>query len=89
MGRLFEHPVTLVVLLVIVVLLFGAKRLPDLASGIGQSLRIFKREVRDLTDDDGPAQNGTENSATGPTVQVPPTPTVDPPQEHRPFDPRT
>lgn len=36
------------ILLVVVVLLFGAKRLPDAARSLGKSLRIFKSEVREL-----------------------------------------
>lgn len=42
----------LVVLLVVVVVLFGANRLPDLARSVGQSLKIFKAEVSDLANDD-------------------------------------
>ncbi|PSL39566.1 sec-independent protein translocase protein TatA [Labedella gwakjiensis] len=37
----------LVIILVIVLLLFGATRLPALTRSIGQSVRIFKKEVRD------------------------------------------
>ena len=40
-----------IVLLVIVVLLFGTKRLPEIAKSVGQSLKIFKSEVKDLTSD--------------------------------------
>lgn len=36
------------ILAVIVVLLFGAKRLPDAARSVGSSMRIFKSEVREL-----------------------------------------
>ena len=39
-------------ILAVVVLLFGAKRLPDLARGSGRALRIFKPEVQGLHDDD-------------------------------------
>ena len=39
-------------ILAVVVLLFGAKRLPDLARGSGRALRIFKTEVKGLQDDD-------------------------------------
>jgi sec-independent protein translocase protein TatA len=35
------------VILVIVLLLFGARRLPDLARSVGRSLRVFRSEVRD------------------------------------------
>ena len=38
-------------ILVIVLLLFGAKRLPDMARGLGRSLRILKAETRGLVDD--------------------------------------
>lgn len=37
---------TLVVILLIVLLLFGAPKLPGLAKSIGQSMRILKKEVR-------------------------------------------
>ncbi|MEX1077556.1 MAG: twin-arginine translocase TatA/TatE family subunit [Homoserinimonas sp.] len=35
-----------IILLVIILLLFGANKLPALARGMGQSLRIFKSEVK-------------------------------------------
>jgi sec-independent protein translocase protein TatA len=34
------------ILILLAILLFGAKRLPDLARGLGRSLRIFKAEVK-------------------------------------------
>lgn len=40
------------VILVIVVLVFGAAKLPELARGTGQALRIFKTETKGLRDDD-------------------------------------
>lgn len=51
----------LVIILVIVLLLFGATRLPALTRSIGQSVRIFKKEVRD-DDSNATAETGT---ATG------------------------
>ena len=38
--------------LALLLLLFGAKRLPDAARGLGRSLRIFKAETKGLRDDD-------------------------------------
>ena len=56
LNRLFDSPVHLIILLVLVLLLFGAKRLPDAARGLGRSLRIFKSEVKEMRkDDDAPA----------------------------------
>lgn len=39
------------ILAVVIILLFGAKRLPDAARSLGKSLRIFKSEVKELQND--------------------------------------
>ena len=38
------------ILLVVVVLLFGATKLPALAKSVGQSMKIFKNEIKDKDD---------------------------------------
>jgi sec-independent protein translocase protein TatA len=45
----------ILVILVLLLVLFGAKRLPDAARGLGRSLRIFKSEIKEMRDDDAPA----------------------------------
>ncbi|WP_323792825.1 twin-arginine translocase TatA/TatE family subunit [Nocardioides sp.] len=40
------------IILAIVILVFGAAKLPELARGTGQALRIFKAETKGLRDDD-------------------------------------
>jgi sec-independent protein translocase protein TatA len=50
-GRGIQAPEIILILLVIV-LLFGAKKLPDLARGVGRSLRIFKAETKGMGDGD-------------------------------------
>ena len=42
----------LVIIFAVLVLLFGAKKLPELARGSGRALRIFKAETKGLIDDD-------------------------------------
>ncbi len=42
----------LAIIVGIIVLLFGAKKLPELARGSGRALRIFKAETKGLLDDD-------------------------------------
>ena len=54
MGALFEKPAFLILIL-IVLLLFGAKRLSDLARGLGRSARILKSETEGLRTDETPA----------------------------------
>ena len=44
----------LVVLLAVVLLLFGPKRLPELAESMGKSVRLFKKGMREDTDADVP-----------------------------------
>ena len=41
----------LLVILVIILLLFGAKKLPDLAKGLGQGIREFKKAARDVEEE--------------------------------------
>ncbi|PZG54265.1 twin-arginine translocase TatA/TatE family subunit [Spongiactinospora gelatinilytica] len=45
-------PTELIIIAVILVLLFGAKKLPDAARSIGRSMRIFKSETAKLREDD-------------------------------------
>jgi len=49
MGSL--RPWHIVVLVVVLILLFGAKRLPDAARSLGKSMRILKAETKGLADD--------------------------------------
>ena len=39
------------IIIVVVLLLFGSKKLPDMARGLGQSMRILKAESRAMADD--------------------------------------
>lgn len=45
-------PTEILLILGVVILLFGGKKLPELARGSGKALRIFKTEVTSLTDND-------------------------------------
>jgi len=51
MGSL--RPWHIAVLVVVLILLFGAKRLPDAARSLGRSMRILKTEVKSMQDDNG------------------------------------
>lgn len=48
------RPMEILLIAAIILLLFGAKRLPDAARSVGRSLRIFKAETKGLAD--GPAE---------------------------------
>lgn len=58
----------LLIILFVVLLLFGANKLPDLARSMGRSARIFKSEVKEMRNDDeqsaAPQQQHQIESAT-------------------------
>lgn len=41
----------IVLILAVVLILFGAKKLPELAKGLGQGIKEFKKATRDVTDE--------------------------------------
>ena len=61
----------LIILVLLVVLLFGAKRLPDAARSIGKSMKIFKAETKDLAGDKSASHEDAEPVET---KQIPATP---------------
>ncbi|MFD0571488.1 Sec-independent protein translocase subunit TatA [Kitasatospora gansuensis] len=79
------EPWHLLVVLAVIILLFGSKKLPDMARGLGKSMRILKAETKALREDDAPAA-GTAAPADG-TAQS--TATEQPrPRSPRPPSPR-
>jgi sec-independent protein translocase protein TatA len=82
----------LVLVVLVIMVLFGAKRLPEASRSLGRSLRIFKAETKGLRDDDKPTYDpaahdrefydrtlGTQPPAP-PAPGVPPTGGTDPRQ---------
>lgn len=63
----------IVVLIIVVILLFGASKLPELAGSIGTSLKIFKREVKDLQNDSD-VSSYTATGGQPPQTTYPPYP---------------
>lgn len=83
----------LVVIVVVALLLFGAPKLPGLARSVGQSLRIFKSEVKQMKDD-GPSEAADDTPVEGRVVPPARTRTDHPdqqgpaaPGEHNPSGP--
>jgi sec-independent protein translocase protein TatA len=53
----------LILIVLVILLLFGAKKLPELARGSGRALRIFKAETKGLTDDDDDDVSDSQKSS--------------------------
>jgi len=63
-GDLFDSPWKILIVAVVIIVLFGSKKLPHAARSLGQSMRILKKEVSGLHEDENetPAQGGTSAS---------------------------
>lgn len=62
-------PWHIIVLVAVLILLFGAKRLPGAARSLGRSLRIIKAETRGLVDE--PAPDDLDEKAEAPSARKP------------------
>lgn len=78
MQRLFDSPVHLLILVLVIVVVFGWKRLPDASRSLGRSLRIFKSEVEDLK---GDGKSAPRSAASSDTVKGDVVPPADAPAE--------
>jgi sec-independent protein translocase protein TatA len=66
------------IIVALILLLFGAKRLPDAARGLGRSMRIFKAETKGLVED-GSSAEAVDAATTPPAVTpAPAAPAADP-----------
>ena len=58
------------IILIVVILIFGAKKLPELARSMGKSARILKSEAKAMKSDQTPstAGNASSSEATAPRI---------------------
>jgi sec-independent protein translocase protein TatA len=62
-GDLFDSPWKLLIVAIVIIVLFGSRKLPDAARSLGKSMRILKTEVQGLHEDDDQAAPATAQSA--------------------------
>jgi len=75
------------IVIAVLVLLFGAKRLPDMARSIGQSARVFKGEMKGLKGDEEKAATAEPAAEQAPAAPLPPAaPTVAAPKAAAPAE---
>ncbi len=70
-GDLFDSPWKILIVAVVLIVLFGSKKLPHAARSLGQSMRILKREVQGLHEED---ESDASAQATGSTANGFPAP---------------
>jgi sec-independent protein translocase protein TatA len=71
-GDLFDSPWKILIVAVVIIVLFGSKKLPGAARSLGQSMRILKREVSDLHHDEEPGSAPKDSAAQFPPAQLAP-----------------
>ncbi len=54
----------IVVILLIVLLLFGAKKLPELARSLGQGIKEFRKSVKEISDDVDDTGSGSSSNSS-------------------------
>jgi len=67
--NLLDHPVNLLIVVLVIAVLVGWKRLPDVARSLGRSMRIFKSEVEEMkTDAKSKPSAASRDTVSGETV---------------------
>ena len=71
-SDLFDSPWKILIVAVVLIVLFGSKKLPHAARSLGQSMRILKKEVQGLHEDQPAAEAVSPSGAAGASDAVPP-----------------
>jgi sec-independent protein translocase protein TatA len=69
--ELFSPGHLIVLAIIVAVLFFGWKQLPDMARSVGRSLRIFKTEIKGMTEDDK-ARDEARDTGAKPVIDAAP-----------------
>ena len=70
MANLFDSPWKIIIVAVVIIVLFGSRKLPDAARSLGKSMRILKSEVSKMHDDE-PSPEAAPVAASFPSpVQI-------------------
>jgi sec-independent protein translocase protein TatA len=59
-GDLFDSPLKVLIIAIVVLVLFGSRKMPDAARSLGRSMRILKSEVSKIHDDDEQPEPATQ-----------------------------
>jgi sec-independent protein translocase protein TatA len=70
-GDLFDSPWKILIVAVVIIVLFGSRKLPDAARSLGRSMRILKTEVQGMHDDDEQPAGSAASQAAPAQLQAP------------------
>jgi sec-independent protein translocase protein TatA len=69
-GDLFDSPWKIAILAILIIVLFGSRKLPDAARSLGKSMRILKTEVQGLHEDETVTTTTTVHAAPASQLQA-------------------
>jgi sec-independent protein translocase protein TatA len=70
-GDLFDSPWKIAIIAILIIVLFGSRKLPGAARSLGQSMRILKKEISGLHEDEPGAQNAPATAADATPAPAP------------------
>jgi len=82
-GDLFDSPWKILIVAVVLIVLFGSRKLPHAARSLGQSMRILKKEVQGLREDSAAEPSSSPADAGAPDGFPPASITAGRPQEQQ------
>jgi sec-independent protein translocase protein TatA len=71
-GDLFDSPWKIAIIAILIIVLFGSRKLPGAARSLGQSMRILKKEISGLHEEDEPGAPGAQATAADATPAAAP-----------------
>lgn len=78
MADLFDSPWKIAIIAIFIIVLFGYRKLPDAARSLGKSMRILKKEVQSLHDDDDDTVTASAAVSSAPSQLQAPATSVSP-----------
>jgi sec-independent protein translocase protein TatA len=72
-ADLFDSPWKILIVAIVIIVLFGSRKLPDAARSLGKSMRILKTEVQGLHEDNETQTTYTAPATTAAPAQIAPT----------------
>lgn len=70
-------PMEIILILVVILLLFGFKKLPDAARSVGKSARVFKSEINEMKEEDRQREEAKKSRESGTTPTSDDKPSID------------
>ena len=69
-GDLFDSPWKILIVALVIIVLFGSKKLPSAARSLGQSMRILKKEVQGLHEDEPESLDAAPTTPAAATAEA-------------------